>query len=141
MPIRQWHLQPSLLKQLSLDVTAARGPRRVAFLAAKHFRQVPAPFDGSDRRFVLRNGLTRVGHRHNETWRKLVVRQGMMKDGPERLEVCNKITHIVGRHAVEEVGWHPELVHQTPPDGVVEDLRRITRVQNSSYSELQCLLA
>jgi hypothetical protein len=48
-----------------------------------------------------------------------------MQDGPEGLEVCDEIPHIVGRHAVKEVSWHPELVHQASPDGIVEDLRRI----------------
>src|SRR5271167_4311690 len=100
MPIRQWPLQPSSLIKLSWDITAARGPRRVTFLAATHCRQVPAPFDCSDRRFVLRNGFAGGRRRHNETWRKLIVRQWTMKDGPKRLEVCNEITHIVGRHAV-----------------------------------------
>src|SRR5271163_358622 len=125
MPIRQWPLQPSSLIKLSWDITAARGPRRVTFLAATHCRQVPAPFDCSDRRFVLRNGFAWVWHGHNETWRKFVVRQWTMEDWPERLEVRNKITHIVSRHAHKELGWHPELVHQAPPDGIVEDLRWI----------------
>ena len=48
-----------------------------------------------------------------------------MKDGTERLEVRYKVTHIVGRHVVKENGWHPELVHQAPPDGIVENLRRV----------------
>jgi len=73
VPVRQWPLQPSSLIQLPWDITAARGPRRVTFLAATHCRQVPAPFDCSDRRFVLRNGFARVWRGHDESWRKFVV--------------------------------------------------------------------